>query len=97
MLARDTYELTDAYVGEYNKTVYKYEVELISLSDLKGKNSVINTEGYKNFKTEKIKKSVNKGYDVDYNIRDLYSIEIHLENKNENDILIFIDYNVVKD
>lgn len=50
VLARDTYKLSDAYISEYNKTTYKHEVELISLSDLMYKFSVTNTEDYKKFK-----------------------------------------------
>lgn len=93
MLARDTYELSDAYISEYNKTTYKYEVELISLSDLMYKFSVTNTEDYKKFKDKEIEKNRGKEYDMDYNIRDLYPIEIHLENKNENDISKFENLN----
>ena len=40
VLARDTFELEDAYISECNKILYKYEVELVVLSDLIGKNSV---------------------------------------------------------
>lgn len=34
VLARDTYELSDAYLSRCNKATYKYDVELIMLNDL---------------------------------------------------------------
>lgn len=86
VLARDTYELSDAYLSRCNKATYKYDVELIMLNDLIGKNSVVNTLDFKNFVEKELEKEKNKVYDQEFNIRDLYPIEIHFEQKQKEDI-----------
>ncbi len=89
VLARDTFELGDAYISECNKILYKYEVELVVLSDLIGKNSVAHTAKFKEFVDKELEKEKNKIYDQDINIRDLYPIETHFEKKKEEDIQHF--------
>lgn len=54
-----------------------------------GKNSVVHTDGFKRFVSEELEKEKNKKYDQDINIRDLYPIETHFENKKEEDIITF--------
>ena len=56
VLARDTYELSDAYLSRCNKATYKYDVELIMLNDLIGKNSVVNTLDFKKFVEKEFEK-----------------------------------------
>ena len=86
MLARDTFLLKDAYLSTLNSTTYTYEVELISLTDLVGQNSIIHTKEFKEFvKKERIKEQ-NRKYDNNINIRDLYPSETQFEAKKEEDI-----------
>ena len=56
------------------------------LNDLIGKNSVVNTLDFKNFVEKELEKEKNKVYDQEFNIRDLYPIEIHFEQKQKEDI-----------
>lgn len=58
----------------------------MSLNDFRGKNSIINTEQFKNFVNEERNKVIHKKYDTDINIRDLYPINIHIDNKRKEDI-----------
>lgn len=86
MLARDTFLLKDAYLSTLNSTTYTYEVELISLTDLVGQNSIIHTKEFKEFvKKERIKEQ-NRKYDNNINIRDLHPSETQFEAKKEEDI-----------
>ena len=85
MLARDTYKFKEKLSNNQVKEC-TYDVELILLKDLKGNNSLCNSEEYKIFYEEEINNLQNKKYDLDMNIRDLYPINIHTENKRKIDV-----------
>ena len=78
-MVRDT-----IYINEYT-----YEVELLNLIDLTGKNSIIHTDGFKIFLNKEISKKQKIKYDLDINVRDLYPISIHTEDKDEIDVKRF--------
>ena len=81
VLARDTFEF------ENSKNIY--EVEMLSLNDLIDKKKVIYDSNFKKFVEQEKNKRYKKEYDLNVNIRDLYPLDIHTNNKNENDIKIF--------
>jgi len=85
VLARDTYKFKEKLSNNQVKEC-TYDVELILLKDLKGNNSLCNSEEYKIFYEEEINNLQNKKYDLDMNIRDLYPINIHTENKRKIDV-----------
>lgn len=86
ILIKDTFTFKNTYNSDFWDAEYIYEVELLSLNDFRGKNSVVNTDDFKNFVNEERNRVINKKYDMDINIRDLYSINIHTDNKREEDI-----------
>lgn len=69
-------------------------MELLSLNDFRGKKSVVNTEEFKDFVKEERNRVIYKKYDMDINIRDLYPINIHTDNKREEDVERFNQLNI---
>lgn len=84
VLTRDTFKFNDS-----SRNTYKYEVELVVLNDLIGKNSVVNSKEFKIFAIKESIKKENKIHNLDSNIRDLYSIDIHIKGKNKEDLSMF--------
>lgn len=80
-------------MSDCNKVEYKYEVELIILPDLFGKNSVINTNEFKEFVKKEYQKEQRKVYDNDINIRDIYPLETYIKNKKSSDLNNFYKLN----
>ena len=93
VLIKDTFNFNNTYNSEYNDAEYLYEVELLVLNDLRGKNSVVNTEEFHSFLIKEHDKKVNKKYDLDINIRDLYPIDIHTNNKSKENVDRFYQLN----
>lgn len=93
VLIKDTFNFNNTYNSEYNNAKYLYEVELLVLNDLRGKNSVVNTEKFCSFLIKEHDKKVNKKYDLDINIRDLYPIDIHTNNKPKENVDRFYQFN----
>lgn len=54
--------------------------------DLTGKNSIIYTDDFKIFSKSELSKKQKVKYDLDINVRDLYPISIHTEDKDEKDV-----------
>lgn len=86
VLARDTIKFKNVYEHQMWNVDYIYEVELVSLNDLVGEHSVVHTKEFKEFAKEELEKKKNMVYDEDVNIRDLYPIDIHFNNKKKDDI-----------
>lgn len=63
------------------------------LKDLIGKNSVKNSDAFRVFMERELSKEKNKIYDPDINIRDLYSLDIHITNKNKDYVNTFYKLN----
>ena len=89
VLARDTFIFKNVFEHEKWNVDYIYEVELISLTDLIGKHSVIHTSSFKDFYNNELDRKKNKNFDENINIRDLYPIDIHLKDCNKNDLKRF--------
>ena len=85
VLKSNTYEFNNVYANPYYKGDYSYEVNLIIVKDYRGVDSIINKQEFKEYVKEEYEKYKNISYDLDYNIRDLYDIKIHTENKNDED------------
>jgi len=75
VLARDTYEFNNAYVNTCRSSIYKYEVELIALTDLRGSHSIINTNEFQQF--------IEKEYDKE-KISGISEVYIISSNKSYN-------------
>lgn len=93
ILIQNTFSFNNAYDTNSYNVNYIYDVELLILNDFRGKNSVIHTKEFKQFLVEEHSKEEFKKYDTDINIRDLYPIKIHYENKNPIDIERFCKLN----
>lgn len=93
LLIEDTFGFCEKLANNQNRE-YTYDVEFIVLKDLKGSNSFCNSDQYKEFYNDEISNLKNKRYDLNVNIRDLYPLSIHIDNKNEKDINRF---NVLND
>ena len=68
-------------------------MELLSLNDFRDRKSVVNTEEFKDFVKEERNRAIYKKYDMDINIRDFYPINIHTDNKREEDVERFNQLN----
>ena len=90
ILIQNTFSFNNAYDTNSYNVNYIYDVELLILNDFRGKNSVIHTKEFKQFLVEEHSKEEFKKYDTDINIRDLYPIKIHYENKILCRIVFFI-------
>lgn len=95
VLKSNTYEFNNVYVNPYYKGDYLYEVNLIIVKDYRGVDSIINKQEFKEYVKEEYEKYKNISYDLDYNIRDLYDIKIHTENKNVEDVERFNELNKI--
>ena len=95
VLKSNTYEFNNVYANPYYKGDYSYEVNLIIVKDYRGVDSIINKQEFKEYVKEEYEKYKNISYDLDYNIRDLYDIKIHTENKNDEDIERFNELNKI--
>ena len=69
-------------------------MELLSLNDFRDRKSVVNTEEFKDFVKEERNRAIYKKYDMDINIRDFYPINIHTDNKREEDVERFNQLNI---
>jgi len=85
LLAKDTYNFSEKLTNNQVREC-TYDVEFIILKDLRGKNSLCSSTEYKNFYDEEINNLKHKQYDLDINIRDLYPLSIHTDNKRKIDI-----------
>ena len=87
MLSRATFEFTDK---SRNNQVYQhtYEVNLVYLSMT---NKLFKTKEYKDFYKKEIG-TINE-YESDINIRDLYPLDIHANNKSEEVVELFNQIN----
>lgn len=54
---------------------------------------MVNTEEFHSFVMKEHDKKVNKKYDLDFNIRDLYTIDIHTNNKQKENVERFYKLN----
>lgn len=63
------------------------------LKDLIGKNSIKNSDTFRVFMDRELSKEKNKVYDSDINIRDLYSLDLHITNKNKDYVNTFYKLN----
>ncbi len=89
----NTYQFNSTSNCNHYEIDYIYECNLLVLKDLRGKNSIVNNFEFKEFVENEYRKKVNSNYDLDINIRDLYSLEIHTKNKNIEDIKRFNNLN----
>lgn len=92
LLARETFNFKER-VSDSREITYTYETELLLLKDLIGKNSIKNSDTFRVFMDRELSKEKNKVYDSDINIRDLYSLDLHITNKNKDYVNTFYKLN----
>lgn len=92
-LLSNTYKFKNIYNCNCYQTDYIYDVNFLVLKDFRGKNSIVNSFKFKEFVENECNKKLKKNYDLDINIRDLYPIDIHTNNKDIDDIKRFNNLN----